>query len=208
MRTLVKICGLTNQADAEWAAECGADALGFVLHPASPRFVTPEAAASIATRLGPFTLTVAVFGEVAAGVNLAAFAAVQGVGAVRVQGRRRIETLRLRAGMEPPSEDLLRAQEADAILLDAYDPSAYGGTGHRVDWDWAAAFVRHSERPVVLAGGLDPDNVADAIRHVRPYAVDVASGVEGSPGHKDRAKVRDFILSVRSTSAEPYGPHE
>jgi phosphoribosylanthranilate isomerase len=170
------------------------------LHPASPRFITPDDAASIATKLGPFALTVAVFGQVVAGANVDAFSAVQGVGAIQVQGKRRIETLRLNELTPPSSEDLSRAQEADAVLLDAYHPSAYGGTGHRVDWEWAAEFVRQSGRPVVLAGGLDPDNVVDAIRRVRPYAVDVASGVEASPGRKDRAKVRDFILSVRSTA--------
>jgi len=190
----VKICGLTRQEDAEWALECGADALGFIFQPESKRFVGGTDAEDIPSRLGPFTVCVAVFGLVPPGVTLPSrFGAIQGENAVSAQGVTRIEAIRIQGNQKPNLE-----VKADAILLDAYDPNAYGGTGKTIDWNLAAEIVRKSRLPVILAGGLTPENVGEAIRIVRPYAVDVCSGVEASFGIKDKMKVRDFVQAAKS----------
>ena len=191
----VKICGLTSASDAEWALECGADALGFVFQPESKRFVGAFDAERVPDSLGPYALCVAVFGVVPAQLALpTSYAAVQGERCGQASGFRRIEAVRIGGARMTD----LGAIDADAVLLDAYDERAYGGTGKTIDWGIAAEIVAQSELPVILAGGLDPDNVANAIRTVRPYAVDVCSGVEASAGVKDRAKVRDFIQAAKS----------
>lgn len=110
---------------------------------------------------------------------------------------KRIHVLRLRAGQK--ADDLIQQTvNASAIMLDAYKDGAYGGTGHTVDWGVAAEIVARSERPVILAGGLTPENVAEAVRRVRPFAVDVASGIEKEPGVKDPYKMAAFIDAARS----------
>ncbi len=193
--TRVKICGLTRQEDAEWALECGADALGFVFQPESKRYVVGTEGVDVPARLGPFALCVAVLGVVPANLKLGAgFSAAQGEGAGSASAPHRIEAIRLGGGR--PVERVPTG--ATALLLDAYDPNAYGGTGKTVDWSLAAELVASSPLPVILAGGLTPDNVAEAIRIVRPYAVDVCSGVEASYGVKDKSKVRDFIQSAKT----------
>lgn len=193
----VKICGLTRQLDAELAVEYGADALGFIHEPTSPRFVGDEQYKWI-EKLSPYTPKVAVFGRVDRMVFQGVFDLVQGVEweIYPLPSPKRIHVVRLRAGQRA-GDIVQQTVNASAIMLDAYHEKAYGGTGHRVDWDLAAEIVQRSERPVILAGGLNPDNVADAIRRVRPYAVDASSGLEASPGVKDPAKIRDFISSAK-----------
>jgi phosphoribosylanthranilate isomerase len=195
--TRVKICGLTNREDAQVAIDSGADALGFVFERTSPRFIGEEF--EWIAELPPLPLKVAVFGRVDRTVPRGIFDAVQGVewDVLSTPSTKRLHAIRLRAGQT--AEDISRMTvAASAILLDAYRADAFGGTGERVDWELAAEIVRLSSRPIILAGGLEPDNVAEAVRIVRPFAVDVSSGVESSKGRKDHAKVRDFIAAARS----------
>lgn len=189
--TRVKICGITRWADAEAAIEAGADALGFIFEPSSPRFIgdSPE----LALRVPPFVESVAVFAGYYDHPGLAHFEAVQFASGNPPRRLKRLKVFRL--GEE--KQEAAAAYVDSAILLDAFDEQAHGGTGKPVDWDVAAAIVQAARVPVVLAGGLNPDNVAEAIRKVRPYAVDVSSGVESAPGMKDHGKVRAFIEAVR-----------
>lgn len=198
----VKICGITNLDDALHAAACGADALGLVFYPASSRCVTVEAAAAICAGLPPFVTRVGLF------VNetperIRAVVARCGLDAVQLHGDespadclltplRVIKGVRPAAGAEPGDWDAYRVS---ALLVDAAVPGAYGGTGERADWAVAARLA--ARRRVILAGGLTAGNVAAAIAAVRPYAVDVASGVEREPGKKDPEKVAAFIRAAR-----------
>jgi phosphoribosylanthranilate isomerase len=196
--TRVKICGLTNARDAEAAIEMGADALGFVMERSSPRFVGDGELPWISV-LPAFPPKVAVFGRVDRPVSRTLFDIIQGVDweVYPEPSPKRIMAIRPRAGQ--PAADLMQTViHASIVLLDAYRPEAYGGTGHRVDWDVAAEVVRLSNVPIMLAGGLTPDNVAEAVLHVRPYAVDVSSGIEDRPGIKDHGKMRAFIEAARS----------
>ncbi|GLI39836.1 phosphoribosylanthranilate isomerase [Geobacter hydrogenophilus] len=198
----VKICGITSLEDALMAVEAGADALGFVFHEQSPRHVTPEEAAGIIAALPPFIQTVGLF------VNRP----LEFVNETAV--RCRIDLVQLH-GDEPPefcdaverrvikafrvqditSLDPIRHYRVAAHLLDAYSPTAYGGTGLTFNWDIAKSAKEFG--PVILAGGLTPDNVREAVEAVMPYAVDVSGGVESSPGRKDGAKVREFIRRAK-----------
>ncbi len=192
MVTRVKICGITRPADGDKALELGADALGFVMEPTSPRYVGANIEIMDYIRsLGPYVTTFAVYGHVAE-----PFPAVSLVQHVEgVCNHPHVLALRMRAG------EVLTYEAADfcrALLLDAFDPHVYGGTGNTVDWLAARAFVQSSPLPVILAGGLNPDNVGSAIRAVRPYGVDVSSGVEASPGIKDPSKMHDFIVAAKS----------
>jgi phosphoribosylanthranilate isomerase len=196
--TRVKICGLTRAQDAELAVDLGADALGFVFEPTSPRYVGDEVEWKWIERLPTFSAKVAVFGRVNRNVPLGVFDRVQGVEweVFPVPFPKRLHVLRLRKGQK--ADDLVnQTVNASALVLDAYREEAYGGTGHAVDWNLAAEIVQRAERPVVLAGGLTPENVAEAVARVRPYAVDVSSGVEAKPGIKDVHKLRDFIEAAR-----------
>ena len=198
--TRIKICGLKRCQDAEYALELGVNALGFIHEKASPRYVD-ESNFPWIERLPPFVVKVAVFGRVDRPVVQGIFDLVQGVewDVFPVPSPKRIHALRLQSGQR--AEDLANQTiNASALHLDAYREGAYGGTGHRVDWDLAAEIVQLSARPVILAGGLTPDNVAEAVRRVRPYAVDVSSGVESAPGVKDHAKMRDFVHAVLEAS--------
>ncbi len=194
--TRVKICGLTSARDLDFAIECGADAVGVVLEPSSPRCVAedPSFLAHV-RRVHPFATTVAVFGTSVNWDICPGFAGIQAHGLASAPGFRL-----LRAHALAVRDDLgfLSQADPDAWVLDAAVSGAYGGTGVRVDWALAAEVVRRSPRPVVLAGGLTPDNVAEAIQQVRPSGVDVSSGVESSPRVKDWAKVRAFIEAARS----------
>lgn len=197
MVTRVKICGLTNAADAELAIELGADALGFVLEPSSPRYVGEKELPWISV-LPPFPIKIAVFGRVDRPVHRSLYDVIQGVewDVFPEATPKRIVVVRPRPNQKP--EDIVNHMvHASAVLLDAYKEDAYGGTGHKVDWDLAAEIVRLARMPVILAGGLNPDNVADAVRKVRPYAVDVSSGVEERPGIKDAKKLKDFIEAAK-----------
>ncbi len=195
----MKICGITNLEDALFAAEAGADALGFIFYAQSPRYIAPDRAREIILRLPPFVATVGVFvneeldrvKEIMAHCHLD-YAQLHGdepPEQVAALAPRTIKAMRVRsaAGVERLSD-----YRAAAYLLDAYHPTKLGGTGETWDWELAAAAKRYG--PVILAGGLTPDNVAAAIERVQPYAVDVSSGVEAAPGIKDHQKVQRFIM--------------
>ncbi|MGC4098428.1 MAG: phosphoribosylanthranilate isomerase [Nitrospira sp.] len=202
----IKICGITNTEDADIAVRAGADALGFVMYRKSPRWVEPTVARSIIAGLPPFVLAVGVFvneetERVRALTDECGFALAQLHGdesAIYCQnlGRPALKALRLkdRATLLALAEFRGRAN-VRGVLIDAFSDQAYGGTGQPVDWTLAEEAARST--PIILAGGLNPANVADAIRMVRPYGVDVSSGVEQSPGKKDPDKVRAFIEAAR-----------
>lgn len=201
--TAVKICGITRREDAEAAVEFGAHALGFVLWPSSPRCTTPGAVREIVAGLPPFVTPVGVFvnpsaDEVAlaadAGIRLAQ---IHGAVPVFAGGRCPLAVLRVVHLSETTLEAIKPAIADATVLLDASDPVRHGGTGRTVDWTRARAVA--ARRRVILAGGLTPANVGEAIRAVRPYAVDVASGVEAAPGVKDHDLLRRFIAAAKET---------
>lgn len=197
----VKICGVTRLEDALAAVRLGADALGFNFWPRSKRFVTPAAAREIVRRLPPFVTAVGLFVDPSRDEVLRAVDAA-GVGMAQLHGD---EPPDLCLSLPVPVLKAIRVTDANSLaqlasyevrgfVLDA--PSdAYGGSGTTFDWSLAAAVAR--EMPVVLAGGLTPENVAEAVRTVRPWAVDVASGVESAPGKKDEVLMRRFIDAAR-----------
>jgi len=197
LKTFIKICGITRLTDAELAVELGADALGLNLEPSSSRSIrnNPEAL-SIPERLGPYTLCVAVLGPYRPVPSQ--FHMIQSVDDVPATDAR--PSLKaLRVSPEDTVETVLaRIGDRSAILLDAFDPQLYGGTGRRVDWGLAAEIVARSRAKIVLAGGLTPENVAAAVQSVHPYAVDVCGGVEAEPGIKDPQKLAVFIQAARS----------
>jgi phosphoribosylanthranilate isomerase len=197
--TAVKICGITREADAAVAVTAGASALGLILWPGSPRHVAWPRARMIIGTLPPFVTSVGVFVDPT--TDDIARAAGVGIRLAQVHGRLPAASPLpvLRAVHLGHNEDGLDTEVGplDAILLDAQDPVLHGGTGRTVDFSRAAAVA--ARRRVVLAGGLTPENVAAAITTVRPYAVDVASGVEAEPGIKDHARLRAFIKAVKET---------
>jgi len=205
--TRIKICGITNVADALVAVESGADALGFNFYKGSPRYVAPVDARLVIRELPPEVLCVGVFvNESKEAVESAV--AESGAGAAQLHGdetpefcaalnvRRLIKALRGREGFEPKGAALY---QTEAVLLDAYDPRAWGGTGRTCDWELARR-VREAVPRMYLAGGLTPENVAEAIASVGPYGVDVCGGVECAPGRKDHALVRRFVEAVRGAA--------
>ena len=205
----VKICGITNRDDAEVAVAAGADALGFVMYKQSPRWVEPAVARAIIAELPPFVLPIGVFVNEEAGivrrlVDECGFALAQLHGdetALYCQqlGRPALKALRLKdRGAFLALAEFQGRAGARGFLIDAFSDQAYGGTGQTVDWTLAAEVARAV--PVLLAGGLTPSNVAEAVRLVRPYGVDVSSGVELSPGKKDSKKVSAFIEAARLVS--------
>lgn len=201
----MKICGITRPADARAAADAGADAIGLVFYPPSPRFLSIERALEIRDALPPFVQTVALF------VNPDAAQVAQVIGRVRPAmlqfhgeetprfcgefGLPYIKACRVKPGLDL-LEYLRPFSRATAWLLDSH-VEEYGGVGERFDWSLAPA-VR--ERPLVLSGGLAPGNVAEAIRRVRPWGVDVSSGVESAKGIKDAAKIAAFVAEVRNAN--------
>jgi phosphoribosylanthranilate isomerase len=197
----VKICGITRTQDAVLAADLGAAAIGFVFWPRSPRFVEPLRARDIVAALPPFVTPVGVFVDQPAG-QVRDVAALVGLGAVQLNGGESLEYLRLigrpaiKAASVAQAQALREDWPADvALLLDAVDDERRGGTGRTVDW--AAAAVVAAGRRIILAGGLRPENVVEAIRLVRPFAVDASSGVEaGTPGVKDAGRLRSFFAAV------------
>lgn len=201
-RTRIKICGLTREADVDAAVAAGADAIGFVLYPPSPRALTPDRAAALAQRLPPFVQPVLLFVNPEPDWLAAALVAVPGA-LLQFHGDETpaqcVAPQRpyLRALRMAPGVDLLdcarRFPGACALLLDA-PVEGYGGGGKVFDWSLIPAGV---PCPVVLSGGLNPANVIDGIARVRPWAVDVSSGVERSKGVKDTALVRRFCEAVR-----------
>jgi phosphoribosylanthranilate isomerase len=214
--TRIKICGVTTLADALLAAELGADAVGLNFYTPSPRFVAPDVVRDIVRELPPFVDTVGVF--VNQGWRDVHYTAkkfhlrnVQLHGEHRETGYdfplRRIDAFPVRdarsldAIVEYLETARERSQPPAAILVDGYRAGEYGGTGRTAPWQLLADF--RPGVPVILAGGLTPDNVAEAVRLVRPYAVDVAGGVEMAPGRKDPEKMRRFIVNARTAAAGP-----
>ncbi|MEW6352206.1 MAG: phosphoribosylanthranilate isomerase [Thermodesulfobacteriota bacterium] len=199
----VKICGITTIEDAMAAVGAGADALGFVFAP-SPRRVSPDRARAIVRELPPFVITVGVF--VNAGLEeIRAIRAFCKLGLVQLHGSESEDFVnQLGSGtikaLRVGSDTVVRPESyaGATLLLDTYSPSAAGGTGTTFDWSLAAEVAR--SRPVILAGGLTPENVADAIRTVSPYGVDVSSGVEIEPGRKDHEKISRFVRRAKSAN--------
>ena len=207
MAVIVKICGITNVDDGLAASEAGADALGFVFYDQSPRHVSVETAASIIHQLPQLVMKVGVFVNapddlvVAAirecGLNLLQFHGDESPEYCLRFGLMSMKAFRVR---DAASLEQLQHYPTEAWLLDAYTPDRHGGTGEKFNWDLALE-ARKLGRPIFLAGGLTPENVASAVRQAQPYGVDVSSGVEAAPGRKDHAKVRAFIQAAKSVSA-------
>ncbi len=200
----VKICGITNRDDALCAADCGADALGFIFYEKSPRYVAPEKAGEMIADLPPFVTPVGVFVN-ASDVHIDAVVKLASLRAIQLHGDEppeaclghSVPVIRvLRVGPDFDAETL-RSYLVDTFLLDTAKTGSYGGTGETFDWNLACHAKRYGQ--IILAGGLNPSNVSTAISQVKPYAVDVSSGVEVEPGRKDPEKVRDFIRTVRET---------
>ena len=205
-RTRIKFCGITRPADADAAARLGADAIGLVFAPGSPRFIQLPQAAIIRRRLPPLVQAVALFRNAAADEVRRAIAALQ-PDLLQFHGDETPEycaTFGIPYWRAVPMKDPTELSEwerrfasAAALLLDAHGPSEQGGQGRRFDWSSVRA-----QRPYVLAGGLTPDNVGVAVRALRPYAVDVSTGIESAPGVKDEDRMRQFIEAVRQADDE------
>lgn len=219
--TRIKICGMTNLDDALCAAEAGADMLGFIFYRQSPRFMTPERAAAVAQgvrdRLGgraPRLVGVFVnapLDEVRAtaqvvGMDLAQLHGHEPPEVVSALAPKAFKALRPRtlaeaqASLEIYAPAFAGDEALPQLLVDAYHPEQYGGTGQRADLELAAAVARLCR--LLLAGGLTPDTVGEAIRQARPWGVDVSSGVEASPGIKDHALIRAFAAAVRAADGD------
>jgi phosphoribosylanthranilate isomerase len=204
MPVKVKICGITNLADGMAAAEAGADALGFVFYEPSPRCVSIETAAGIIRGLAPDILKTGVFVNASEDLvlrairecrlNLLQFHGEETPDYCLQFGLMSMKAFRIR---DAASLQELPNYPTEAWLLDAYAADKLGGTGEKFNWDLALE-AGQLGRPIFLAGGLTPENVAEAVRRARPYAVDVSSGVEMAPGKKDHAKVRSFIQAAKS----------
>ncbi len=207
MSVRVKICGTTNLADAEAAIAAGADALGFILYEKSKRYIPMEDAIKIVEQLPPFVTTVAVtvnavkqftdlgWRKQLKNFNVAQLHGEESPGHVRAVGKY-LPVIKVfpadKAHLMDPAH-----YEVSAFMLDTPSPS-HGGTGQVFNWDDAVDFKTRTTKPFILAGGLNPENVAKAIDRVHPYAVDVVTGVESSPGRKDHAKLKDFIQICKS----------
>jgi phosphoribosylanthranilate isomerase len=212
----VKICGITNELDAQRAARAGAWAVGFIFHKKSPRFISPFKAKKIIESLPPFITPVGVFVD-------------HNTGAVRdIIQHCGLRTIQLHGDEDPMTCRRLRAGNvkvikvfrvdekfdgasvegytADAFLFDTHDPNNYGGTGKAFDINLLKS-VKASQVPVILSGGLNASNVIEAINALKPYAVDVNSGVEESPGKKDHNKMKDFIDIVNYVSGPRVKEH-
>lgn len=209
-RTRIKVCGFTREADLDGALALGVDAVGFVLYPPSPRAVTVARAAELARRVPPFVTRVGLFvNEDAATVEQAAREAaldlLQFHGDETAEYCERFGLPWIKAVRVRPETDLLecadRFRGARALLLDAWS-EAWGGSGKRFDWSLIPPSL---PMPLILSGGLDPDNVAEAVRNIRPSAVDVSSGVESAKGIKDVARVAAFISGVEHGEARSAG---
>jgi phosphoribosylanthranilate isomerase len=207
MSTKIKICGITNLDDAQAAIGAGADALGFVFCDQSPRHLAIPAAAEISRQLPPSVLRVGVFvnapedfvlrvtGE--CGLGLLQFHGDEPPEFCTQFGLMSMKAFRIR---DTGTLKEMAQYQTDAWLLDAYSPEAAGGTGGKFNWELAIEAQKFG-KPIFLAGGLTPENVAGAVRQVRPFGVDVSSGVETSPGRKDHAKLRAFINAVKTATA-------
>jgi phosphoribosylanthranilate isomerase len=204
MKTRVKICGITSVADGLAAAAAGADLIGLMFYAASPRRVSLAQAAEISQALPPFVLRAGVF------VNPSPDLVLQAISECHLSllqfhgdepsdfctqfGLMSLKAIRIR---DESSLTQLGNYQTEALLLDAYSPNGWGGTGERFNWELAVAAQRFG-KPIFLAGGLTPENVAEAVRTVHPFGVDVSSGVESAPGKKDAGKMKAFIRAAKS----------
>jgi phosphoribosylanthranilate isomerase len=203
MQTKVKICGITTVADGLAAAAAGADMIGLMLYAGSPRHLTEEQAEEIARALPPFVLRVGVFVNpepdlvvraiAACGLNLLQFHGDEDSAFCTQFGVMNLKAIRVQ---NQESLAALAQFNTDAFLLDAYSKAGLGGTGEKFNWALAVE-ARKFGKPIFLAGGLTPGNVGAAVQQVKPFAVDVSSGVESAPGKKDATKMRAFIQAVR-----------
>jgi phosphoribosylanthranilate isomerase len=206
----VKICGITNAEDASAAVEAGADALGFIFYEQSPRYVVPAVASRIIAELPPLVLPVGVF----VNEGMATVRSIMDTCGLAMAQLHGDESASYCRELSRPAMKALRLKDRGSLLalaeyqgrggvrgfvLDSFSEIAYGGTGQVTDWTLAAEVAKST--PILLAGGLTPDNVAQAVRTVRPYGVDVSSGVESAPGKKEHAKLRAFVEAVRVVSA-------
>jgi phosphoribosylanthranilate isomerase len=223
-RTRIKICGLTREQDVQAAVAAGADALGFVFYPKSPRYVTPQQAAGLLAKVPPFITTVGLFVNVEPG-QLQEIVAQAPVSLLQFHGDETVEQCAalaqavnrpfiraMRIGSATTAADLLEYAQAyrdsssgshlfAGLLLDTL-VEAYGGSGKVFDW---SLIPKELAPQVVLSGGLSVHNATDAVKRVRPFAVDISSGVEQDKGIKDAAKIRAFIDAIRQADADPAG---
>jgi len=206
----VKVCGITNAEDALAAIEAGADALGFIFYEKSPRYVVPAVAANIIAGLPPLVTPVGVF----VNEGLATVRSIMETCRLAMAQLHGDENVSYCRELARPAMKALRLKDRGSLLalaeyqgrggvrgfvLDTFSELAYGGTGQITDWGLASDVAKST--PILLAGGLTPENVTEAIRIVRPYGVDVSSGVESAPGKKDHAKMRAFVDAVRVVSS-------
>ena len=206
--TRVKICGIRRVEDAVLASSLGADAIGFIFWPRSPRFVDPDEARTIVRELPPFVTTVGVFVDQPVAFVMGV-AQLLGLGAIQLHGSE--DAAAYAAGAPRIIKSVAVVEGGDCmpavrgvpvtatVLLDAHDPIKRGGTGRAIDWKQAAAAAK--VRPVILSGGLHAENVGDAIAAVSPYAIDVSSGVESEPGIKDAGKLRTLFAALAQREA-------
>lgn len=206
MTTRVKICGITSVADGLMAAAAGADMVGLMFYDQSPRHVALPVAAEISRALPPYIQRVGVFVNpdetfvnqaiVECGLNLLQFHGEESSGFCTQFGLMSVKALRVQ---DASSLAALANYQTDAFLLDAYSRSGRGGTGEKFNWNLAVE-ARKFGKPIFLAGGLTSENVAEAVRQVQPFAVDVSSGVELAPGRKDETKVRAFVTAAKNAA--------
>jgi phosphoribosylanthranilate isomerase len=201
--TRVKICGITQYGDAQVAVEAGADMLGFIFYPSSPRYIDPEHVREMVDRLPPDVKTVGVFVNASA-ESITRIVQTSGVQVVQLHGDERpelcqalswpvVKAFRFTAQVRP---EMMANYDVDAFLVEGFHDRLYGGAGAQADWPQVATL--HPYGRIILAGGLTPENVQEAIRVVQPYAVDVGSGVEAEPGKKDWQKVRTFVQQAKT----------
>lgn len=205
MTTRIKVCGITTVEDALFAVEAGVDALGFIFYKDSPRYVEPRRVADIVRQLPPFVTSVGVFVDETT-LNINKLVDLIGLGCAQLHGD---ESPELCAGINAKVIKAVRVGEGfdlstlkkydnvvSALLLDTYKKGLKGGTGETFDWNVAVEAKDYGK--VILSGGLTPANIKNAVKVVRPYGLDVSSGVELTPGNKDHAKVKEFIREARS----------
>ncbi len=208
MRTRVKICGITNLEDARLSVDAGADAVGFIFFSASPRCIDKESAGEIIRNIKPFVTTVGVFVDESV-ERIKEIVESAGLNAVQLHGGENPEFIEAVRSALPNTRiikalriadlddfSLIGTYAADAVLLDTYHKDKFGGTGESFEWDLMLKVKMPDGVPLILAGGLNPGNVRIAADKVRPFAVDVSSGVEKEPGKKDPALIKQFLESL------------